>query len=118
MAHDFKHKEPSKTEKMIYELVMNQQSMEKGLWSTSTLAIIMGILNDVEPEKIAELMVNGDDKIKEYSKKINEAIKKLEEAKGDKQPAAHDHSHEGHIHDHGAEASVEPEVIPVDSSNE
>ena len=81
MAQDFKHKEPTKTEKMLYELVMNQNSMEKAMWSTSTLVISMGILNNIDPEKIAELMVSGDEKVKEYSKKVNDAIKKLEQEK-------------------------------------
>ncbi len=94
MANDFKHKEPSKTEKMLYELVMAHNQMEKGLWSTSTVVMALAILTKQDPEKIAELMVNGDAQLKEYSQKINEAIKKLEEAKH----KDHDHSKEGHEH--------------------
>ena len=90
MSSDFKQKEPSKTEKMIYELAMAQNSMEKGLWSTSTLVIVMGILTGQDPQKIAELMVNGDEQIKKFSKKVNEEIKILENKK-----------HEGHDHDKG-----------------
>ncbi len=96
MSHDFKQKEPSKTEKMIYELVMNQNSMERGLWSTSTLVLVLAILTKQEPEKIAELMVNGDAQIKEFSSKVNEAVKKLEAEKH----KGHDHSKNDHDHDH------------------
>ncbi len=90
MSHDFKHKEPTKTEKMLYEIVMAQNSMEKGLWSTSSLVLTLALLTNQDPEKIAELMVNGDEKLKEFSKKINDAIKKLEEVKH----KDHDHSKE------------------------
>src|SRR6185369_4471670 len=93
MSTDFKHKEPSKTEKMLYEIVMAQNSMEKGVWSTSSLVIILAMLTNQDPQKIAELMVNGDDQLKDFSKKINDAIKKLEEEKH----KDHDHSK----HDHG-----------------
>ncbi len=93
MTTDFQKREPTKNEKMLYELFLQQQQMEKGLWSTSTLVIASAILNKVEPEKLAELMVKGDEKLKEYSKKVNDEIKKLE---GDKHKD-HDHSHE---HDH------------------
>ncbi len=97
MATDFKHKEPSKTEKMLYEIVMAQNSMEKGLWSTSSLVIILAMLTNQDPQKIAELMVNGDDKLKEFSKNINDHIKKLEEEKH----KDHDHSKHDHSdHDH------------------
>lgn len=95
MTTDFKHKEPSKNEKLIYELFMQMQSMEKGLWSTSSLVISLAMLTNQDPEKIAELLVNGEEKMKDYSKKVNDAIKKLEEAKGPNK----EHSHEGHKHD-------------------
>ena len=81
MANDYIKKEPSKTEKMIYELFMQQQQMEKGLWSTSTLVITLAMLTKQDPKAIAELMVNGDEKLKEFSKKVNEAISELEKAK-------------------------------------
>jgi hypothetical protein len=88
MANDFLKKEPTKNEKMIYELAMAQRQMENGLWSTSTLVMILAILTKQKPEEIAELMVNGDSQIKEFSEKVNEIIKTLnaEKHKG------HDHS--------------------------
>ncbi|HVY68162.1 MAG TPA: hypothetical protein VHA30_04695 [Patescibacteria group bacterium] len=96
MASDYIKKEPTKNEKMIFELAMNMQQMEKGLWSTSTVAMALAILVKVKPEEVAELMVNGDDKIKEFSNKVNEAIKQLEAEK-----------HKGH--DHAKESSVAEE---------
>ena len=87
MPNDYIKKEPTKTEKMLYELYLAHDSMEKGLWSTSTVAMTLAMLNKNSPEEIAELMVNGRDKIKEFSDKINEAVKKLE---GDKHK---DHNH-------------------------
>lgn len=85
MANDFQKKEPTKNEKMIYELYMQMQSMEKGLWSTSSLVIVMAMLTKQDPQAVAELLVNGDEKIRDFSKQINDAIKVLEEKK-------HDHS--------------------------
>lgn len=88
MASDYKQKEPSKTERMLYELVMAHNQMEKGLWSTSTVVMALAILTKQDPAKIAELMVNGDDQLKDYSNKVNEEIKKLEVEKHK------DHKHE------------------------
>ena len=90
MPNDYIKKEPSKTEKMLYELVMAHNQMEKGLWSTSTLVISLAMLTKTSPEEIAELMVNGDEKLKEFSGKINEAVKKLEAEKH----KGHDHTKE------------------------
>ncbi len=86
MSKDYIKKEPSKTERMLYELAMAQNQMEKGLWSTSTLVMVLAILGKHKPEEIAELMVNGDAQIKEFSDKVNEAVKKLHV---DKHPASH-----------------------------
>ena len=96
MPNDYIKKEPNKTEKMLYELYLTQNQMEKGLWSTSTLVIVLAMLTKQKPEEIAELMVNGNDQLKEFSGKINEVVKKLEEEKHNhaedeeknKQPAA------------------------------
>ena len=85
MGKDYLKKEPSKTEKVLYELMMAQNSMEKGLWSTSSLVLVLAMLTKQDPKAIAELMVNGDEKLKEFSGKINEEIKKLE---AEKRPTA------------------------------
>lgn len=79
MANDFKRKEPTKTEKMIYDLMVNQQMMDHNLISNSAHIVALGILLKADPDKIAELLVNGDQQIKDYGAKINEAIKKLQE---------------------------------------
>jgi hypothetical protein len=86
MPHDYIKKEPTKTERMLYELAMSHNQMEKGLWSTSSLVIILAMLTKQDPKKIAELMVNDDAGLKEFSGKINEEIKKLE---AEKHPATH-----------------------------
>jgi len=115
MSHDFKQKEPSKTEKMLYEIVMAQNSMEKGLWSTSTLVITLAILTNQDPEKVAELMVNGDAQLKEYSKNVNDAIKKLEEAKGGADAHA-GHDHAGHDYNHGDNGPKVEDLVNTDES--
>lgn len=89
MPNDYIKKEPSKTEKMLYELAMAQHQMEKGLWSTSTLVMVLAILTKQDPQKIADLMINGDEQIKEFSGKVNELAKKLDEAK---HPTSHEAS--------------------------
>lgn len=93
MVNDYLKKEPSKNEKMLYELAMAQNQMEKGLWSTSTLVMVLAILSKTKPEEIAELMVNGDEKIKEFSSKVNEIAKKLDEAKHKDHDHPHDQAH-------------------------
>ena len=89
MPNDYKQKEPSKTERMLYELAMAQNQMEKGLWSTSTVVMALALLTKAKPEEIAALMYE-DEKIKEFSNKVNEHIKKLEAEKH----KGHDHAKE------------------------
>lgn len=105
MPNDYLKKEPSKTEKMIYELYMQQQQMERGLWTTSAHICALAILLGADPEKVGELMANGEEKIKEYSQKVNETIQKIE-----KEKHAKEHKHEeGEAHTH-AEAPAESPV--------
>lgn len=78
---DFKQKEPSKTEKVLYELMMRQEMADRSLWTNSAFISALAMIGNVDPEKVAEILVNGNDKIKDYSAKINEAIEKLEKAK-------------------------------------
>ncbi len=106
MANDFKHKEPSKTEKVLYELMMAQQGMERAMWSNSSVIMALAMLQGVDPEKVAQVLVNDDAKMKEYGNKVNEAIKRLEEKKHE----GHDHSKEDHTQE-----SVDK---TVDSKNE
>ncbi len=101
MGKDYLKKEPSKTDRMIYELVMAQNSMEKGLWSTSSLVMVLAMLTKQEPKEIAVLMVNGDEKLRDFSTKINEEIKKLEAEK---------HKDHDHAKADAPAASEEPKV--------
>lgn len=87
MANDFKRKEPTKTEKVLYEIMVAHQNMERGLWSTSSVVMALAMITKTDPKQIAEALVE-EEKIKDFSKKVNEEIKKLEEAK-----------HKDHKHD-------------------
>lgn len=99
MSKDYLKKEPSKTEKMLYELAMNQHQMEKGLWSTSTVVMALAILMKVKPEDLAELMANGDSQIKEFSEKVNEKIRDINSKKNPAEKSGDtDQNHENHIH--------------------
>ena len=93
MPNDYIKKEPSKTEKMLYQLAMNQQDMDRHIMSNSAQILALGVALGVDPEKIAKLLTTDEEKLKEHGKKINEAIQKL--APKDKE---HDQSHEGHNH--------------------
>ena len=99
MANDFKQKEPTKTEKVLYELMMRQEMSDRNLWTTSAHVIGLGMLLNIKPEQIAEMLVSGQEKIKEYGQNINQAIEKLEKERKQAQPDSHDHA--GHNHDHG-----------------
>lgn len=98
MANDFQKKEPTKNEKMIYELFMQQQQMERAMWSTSAHVVALALALGADPAKVAEFMGN-DAKMKEYSDKINEIISQNQK---DKAPETHNHDHEGHDHSHEA----------------
>lgn len=101
MSHDFKKKEPSKTEKVLYELFMQQQGMERALATNSALMVSMAMLMKIEPEKLAQMLADNAP-IKEYSDKINKAIDKLEEGRKAKEMPAEEPSqadeHAGHDH--------------------
>lgn len=84
---DFKKKEPNKTEKVLYELFLQQQHLHQSLVTNSAHIVALSMLLNVEPEKVAEILVNGNEKVKEYSDKINKEIDRLQEAKKAEQPA-------------------------------
>ena len=94
MAKDFLKKEPTKTEKVLYELFMRQEQFDRSLYTASAHAVALGIILGVEPKKIAEFLVNETEKIKEYGKAINEEIDKLEKAKHEKEHKDHKHESE------------------------
>ncbi len=86
MPNDYVKKEPTKTEKLLYELVIAHNQMEKGLWSTSSVVMALGILTKTDPTEVAKLLVD-DTKLKEYSEKVNAEMKKL-------QPEQEKHNHD------------------------
>ena len=97
MGNDFKKKEPTKTEKVLYELMMRQEMMDRSLWTTSAHVIALGKLLNIAPEKVAEILVNGNEEIKEYGNKINEAIAKLEKERKSKDGNGHNHENSSTI---------------------
>jgi hypothetical protein len=106
MANDFKKKEPTKTEKVLYELMMRQEMADRNLWTTSAHVIGLGMLLDIKPEQIAEMLVNGQEKVKVYGQQINQAIEKLEKERRQAQPDEHGHTHP---HESGAEIETKKE---------
>lgn len=105
MPKDFQRPEPSKNEKMFYEIAMHLNDLDHRTWSVSSHVLAMGILLNVDPQKMAEILTGDEKQLSEYAKKINEAIQKIEkekEAKNGGKPhdhAGHDHAHD-HTHDH------------------
>ena len=83
---DYMKKEPSRNERALYEMAMHLQHLDRSLVSNSAHMVALGMLLDVKPEKIADILVNGNEKIKEYGQAINAEIDKLETAKRAKTP--------------------------------
>jgi len=89
MAHDYLKKEPSKTEKIMYELAMHQQNLEQSTFSNSMTILAVAVALGADADKIAKLLTSDDEKIKEFGKKINEAIDKIKDKEEKKEaPAA------------------------------
>ncbi|PIR96282.1 MAG: hypothetical protein COT92_01945 [Candidatus Doudnabacteria bacterium CG10_big_fil_rev_8_21_14_0_10_42_18] len=88
MPNDFLKKEPTKNEKMLYQMLMSQQQMEQSLWATSAHMVALGILTKIDPREVAKILVSGEARIKEYSQNVNEEVKKLEAEKKNNQPKA------------------------------
>ncbi len=97
MAKDYLKKEPSKTEKVLYELYMQTQIMDRNLMTNSALLCAIAMEKGINPQKLAEILIKDNEKIKEYSKALNEEIGKLEKEK-----------HVGHEHDHGKDGEHQP----------
>jgi len=106
MANDFKKKEPTKTEKVLYELMMRQEMADRNLWTTSAHVIGLGMLLNIKPEQIADLLVNGQEKVKVYGQEINQAIEKLEKERRKDKPEEHGHTHP---HESGTEIETKQE---------
>lgn len=78
MAKDYLKKEPSKTERVLYELMVRQHDLDHRILSTSAHAVALGLLLGADPERVAELLVNGQEKIKEYGNRINKRMDELQ----------------------------------------
>ncbi len=78
MPHDFKKKEPTKTEQALYELAMHMQHMDRNLVTNSAFMAILALVLKVDPKVIAEYLTTRREEVQEYSKKINDAIDEIE----------------------------------------
>lgn len=81
MSKDYIKKEPTKTEKFMYELAVHQQQLENQAFSNSMTILAVALSLGAEPEKIAKFLTTDEEKIKEFGKNINAAIDKLKPAK-------------------------------------
>lgn len=93
---DYLKKEPSKNEKMFYELAMHMQHLDRNLVTNSAFVAILAIVLKIEPKVVAEYLTVKRDEVTEYSKKINEAIDELEKANKKQDDKGEDHT--GHNH--------------------
>lgn len=80
MGNDYLKKEPSKTEKALYEIAMRVEMQDRSLHSNSGHIIALSIALDLDPKKVAEILLD-DQAIRDYAKKINDAIKEIEDKK-------------------------------------
>lgn len=81
MPHDYVKKEPTKTEKFMYELAVHQQQLEHQVFSNSMTVLAVALASGADAEKIAKFLTTDEEKIKEFGKSINAAIEKLKPAK-------------------------------------
>ncbi|MDR3642990.1 MAG: hypothetical protein P4L74_05185 [Candidatus Doudnabacteria bacterium] len=81
MSKDYIKKEPTKTEKFMYELAMHQQQLENQTFSNSMTVLAVALALGADAEKIAKFLTSDEEKIKEFGKSINAAIDKFKETK-------------------------------------
>jgi hypothetical protein len=84
MPNDYLKKEPSKTEKFMYELAVHQQQLENQTFSNSMTVLAVALALGADAQKIAKFLTTDEEKIKEFGKNINEAIAKLKPVKEEK----------------------------------
>ena len=85
MSKDYIKKEPTKTEKFMYELAMHQQQLENQTFSNSMTVLAVALACGVDAEKVAKFLTSDEEKIKEFGKAINAAIDKFKESKETKE---------------------------------
>ncbi|GAC1412479.1 MAG: hypothetical protein NVSMB66_1530 [Candidatus Doudnabacteria bacterium] len=78
MANDFLKKQPSKNEKMFYDMAMSMDMLDRRLWTTSSFVTALALLTKTDPEEVARLLTTDMSKIQDYSKQVNDAITKIE----------------------------------------
>src|SRR5579864_4669120 len=97
MPNDFQKAQPSKNEKMFYEIIIRQEAMGRDLWTVSANVLALCLLLKVDPKKVAELLVD-EKQTKEYADQINAELRKIEDAKKaagkDNETTEHNHSHD------------------------
>jgi tryptophanyl-tRNA synthetase len=81
MPHDYIKKEPTKTEKFMYELAMHQQQLESQTFSNSMTVLAVALALGADADKVAKFLTSDEEKIKEFGKSINMAIDKFKESK-------------------------------------
>ena len=81
MGNDYLKKEPSKTDKLMYQMAMHQQSLENQTFSNSMTILAVALALGADAEKIAKFLTTDESKLKEFGKSINEAIDKLKPQK-------------------------------------
>ena len=81
MGKDFLKKEPSKTDKLMYQMAMHQQQLENQTFSNSMTVLAVALAVGADPEKVAKFLTNDEAKLKEFGKAINDAIDKLKDKK-------------------------------------
>jgi len=88
---------------MFYEIAMHLNDLDHRTWSVSSHVLAMGVLLNVDPKKMADILTGDEKVLSEYAKKINDEIQKIQkekEAKGEA-PHSHEHAHGDHgDHDH------------------
>jgi hypothetical protein len=99
MPNDYLKKEPSKTEKVMYELMMRQQQLEHQTFSNSMTVLAVALACGADAEKIAKFLTTDEEKIKEFGKSINAAIDKLKPSKDEPEHDHSGHEHNGHSHE-------------------
>jgi uncharacterized membrane protein YukC len=106
---DFMKRQPTKNEKVFSEITMYLHDIDHRIWSVASQVLAIGMIQDIDPKKMAELLTGSEEKLQEYAKKVNEEIKAIEAAKNPEGPkeesnvtveeaSSHDHEHE-HNHD-------------------
>ena len=103
MAKDFQKAEPTKNEKMFYEIAMHLNELDHRTWSVSSHVLALGILLKIDPKKMAEILTGDEKTIADYAKLINDEIQKIQKEKKPEQKTdaiETEDPHADHNHEH------------------